>query len=316
MLPNGVDGTVEHWDLGMTDAPVGLLTPTGTVLQAVRGTDVSATSPGSNAVTDAPGLKEPYALSVDVLASRTYPAFRQSVVIAELLPANLMGDYHLAGTGSPAYQRGQFGATVDWYGTTPTTRYTVAEPADDIDGDSRPTVATSPRKWDSGSDQLGTVSAPGFAGLASPFAAVLGLAEAAVDVPAVDPPAVDPPVVDPPVVTPPVVTPPLVVTPPSVLTPPPAAAQKQATRLVAAPAAARTPQGRRVRLVATLSPGALGRVWFRQGSRTLCSAPVHATHASCRTSPRLARGLHRVVVTYSGSSTRLPARDRLRFRIT
>ena len=57
VLPNGVDGTVEHWDLGMTDAPVGLLTPTGTVLQAVRGTDVSATSPGSNAVTDAPGLQ-------------------------------------------------------------------------------------------------------------------------------------------------------------------------------------------------------------------------------------------------------------------
>ena len=35
-------------------------------------------------------------MTVNILASRTYPAFRQAVIVAELLPPSLMGDYHLA----------------------------------------------------------------------------------------------------------------------------------------------------------------------------------------------------------------------------
>ncbi len=290
-LPNGFDGGIENWDMGMTDTPSGLLTPQGTVLQTIRGTNVSAALPGSNRVTDAPGLKDPYLLSVDVLASRTYPAFRQSMVIAELLPPNLMGDYHLADTTSPAYRQGVFGLSVPWAsGLT----YTVAEPTDDIDGDGRPTQAGSTRKWDSGSDQVSTVAAapgatplPGLRGLATPLAALMSLV--------------------------PTTTPGTTGTVPAT---PPATVPKVATRLTARPTATRTRKGHRVTLVATVSPSASGQVVFKQGTKTLCSAATRSGKATCRTSTRLARGLHRVVATYGGSATRLRSTARTWFRIT
>ena len=106
----------------------------------------------STTVTDAPGLKDPYELTVNVLASRTYPAFRQAVVVAEILPPSLMGDYHLAGTSSPAYGRGSQGTTVRWGAAPSGWTYAVSSPAVDIDGDKRPSL--SPTRYDAGSDQL------------------------------------------------------------------------------------------------------------------------------------------------------------------
>ena len=97
-------------------------------------------------MTDAPGLKDPYDLTVNVLASRTYPAFRQAVVVAELLPPSLMGDYHLGGTSSPAYGRG----SQEHHGPLGPGRwsYTVSSATADIDGDRRPSLprptATTP----------------------------------------------------------------------------------------------------------------------------------------------------------------------------
>ena len=52
-------------------------------------------------------------MSVNVLASRTYPAFRQARrSSAELLPPTLTGDYHLSGSTAPAYGKGAAGTTV------------------------------------------------------------------------------------------------------------------------------------------------------------------------------------------------------------
>ena len=43
---------------------------------------------------------------MNILASRTYPAFRQSVIVAELLPPSLMGNYHLAAATPASPARG------------------------------------------------------------------------------------------------------------------------------------------------------------------------------------------------------------------
>jgi IPT/TIG domain len=146
-LPDGSDNSVNEWDMGVMDV-AGRLDPLSSVLQSADGT----TNDPSTTVTDAPGLKDPYELTVNVLASRTYPAFRQAVVVAELLPPSLMGDYHLAGTTSPAYGRGAAGTLVRWGAGTSGWTYTVSSPTVDIDGDKRP--SSSPARYDAGSDQL------------------------------------------------------------------------------------------------------------------------------------------------------------------
>ncbi len=72
--------------------------------------------------------------------------------MAEILPPSLMGDYHLAGTSSPAYGKGAASTQVAWGPGATGWRYTVASPATDIDGDRRPSLAAS--RYDAGSDQL------------------------------------------------------------------------------------------------------------------------------------------------------------------
>jgi len=147
-LPDGSDNSINEWDMGVMDV-AGSLSPLSSVLGSTPGT----TGDASNTVTDAPGLKDPYDLTVNVLASRTYPAFRQAIVVAEILPPSLMGDYHLGGTTSPAYGRGTRDTTVRWGAGPSGWAYTVSSPTVDIDGDTRPS-STRPSRYDAGSDQL------------------------------------------------------------------------------------------------------------------------------------------------------------------
>ncbi|HKC27703.1 MAG TPA: hypothetical protein VKB75_06795, partial [Jatrophihabitans sp.] len=102
----------------------------------------------------APLFVSEYNVTVNVLASRSYPAFRQSVIVAEILPPKLMGDYHLA-AGSSARGVGALSTLVNLGGAL---HYTVSAPALDIDGDARPTVTGSgqnqTRRYDAGSDQM------------------------------------------------------------------------------------------------------------------------------------------------------------------
>jgi hypothetical protein len=151
-LPNGFPGGINNWDMGTTDvAPTGvtpapqpfLLAPTNSVLQTTIGTVTSGTP--NNTVTNTPGLVGPYDLKVDILPSRTYPAFRQSLISAVLLPPSLFGDYHLIGSGSAAYNRGTRTAKPAPWGS-----YTVSTPTVDIDGQTRP----SSGHYDAGSDQV------------------------------------------------------------------------------------------------------------------------------------------------------------------
>ena len=154
-LPDGSDNSVEPWDMGVVGDP-GVLHPVSSVLQTTTGTDggVNVT------VTDTAGFKDPTPeLTVSVLASRTFPAFREAAIVTALLPPRLRADYHLTGTGSPAYNRGAastqvtlgsqtlVGITVPW-------NLTVSAAARDIDSQARPTVVGTSRRYDAGSDQF------------------------------------------------------------------------------------------------------------------------------------------------------------------
>ncbi|HKC26862.1 MAG TPA: IPT/TIG domain-containing protein, partial [Jatrophihabitans sp.] len=86
-LPDGSPDTINNWDMAVMDVPGALLDPKNSILQAPDGTTAS---PGA-----APLFVSEYNVTVNVLASRSYPAFRQSVIVAEILPPKLMGDYHL-----------------------------------------------------------------------------------------------------------------------------------------------------------------------------------------------------------------------------
>ncbi|GAB3589685.1 hypothetical protein GCM10027446_02760 [Angustibacter peucedani] len=148
-LPDGSDNTTDNWDMGVADDPSAVLTPVSSVVQTTTNVDPGTTT----TVTDTPGLKSPFDVTVDVLASRSYPAFRQAAIVAEILPPNLLGDYHLAGTSSAAYGRGSASTSVRWGPGSSGWVYTVAAPTRDIDGDARPSPAPA-RRYDAGSDQL------------------------------------------------------------------------------------------------------------------------------------------------------------------
>lgn len=150
-LPDGTANSVNNWDMGAADVPDALLTPTHSVLQDTTGTVPDAT----NSTVD-PGFVSPYEVAVNILAVRSYPAFRQAVVVAQLLPPELAGDYHLA-TATPASSARGLGAAntvVRWGTGTTGFSYTVTAPTPDIDGQPRPTGIGSQRRYDAGSDQM------------------------------------------------------------------------------------------------------------------------------------------------------------------
>lgn len=150
-LPDGSPNDVFTWDMGVADLPGEMLSPSHSVI----GDPAGWADDGSNLSAD-PGFTSAYDVTVNVLASRTYPAFRQSVIVAELLPPSLMGDYHLAVTTppSPARGLGAAGMTIRW-GTGPFGfTYPVIAPSPDIDGQPRPTGSGAARRYDAGSDQM------------------------------------------------------------------------------------------------------------------------------------------------------------------
>ena len=144
--------SVNNWDMGVLDVPGALLSPLNSVLQTTTGINPSPT----NTITSSPGFVSPYDVSVNILASRTNPAFRQALIVAQLLPPSLMGDYHLAAgpPDSPARGRGAASTTVRWGTPTSGWTYTVLAPPADIDGEPRPTPVGLSSRYDAGSDQM------------------------------------------------------------------------------------------------------------------------------------------------------------------
>jgi hypothetical protein len=130
------------WDMGATDARVGPLSPTTSVLQTTTGSTLSPT----NVVGQDPQVRTAFTATVTIETSRTFPAFRQAVIVVQPAPLNQMGDYHLSGSGSPASNRGagqrSFGGVV------------VLAPRTDFDGQSRSLITP-----DIGADEITTTAA-------------------------------------------------------------------------------------------------------------------------------------------------------------
>jgi hypothetical protein len=122
--------------MGSADG-VGPLTPTNSVLQTTTGTTLSPT----NTVGVDPQVKTPFTATVTIETSRTFPSFRQAVIVVQPVALNQMGDYHLVGTASPANGRGVGSRT---FGGV-----TVTAPRTDFDGQSR--SVTTP---EAGADEI------------------------------------------------------------------------------------------------------------------------------------------------------------------
>ncbi len=132
---------VDHWDLGLADAP-DQLAPTSSVVQQDAAQHPYTTS-ASNSLT-APGVVSTYDTSVAFATWRQNPAFVDATLVAVEAPANRLGDYHLAGTApsctSPACNLGA------------ATKGLVNAPATDIDDEVRPALGGI----DAGSDEFGS----------------------------------------------------------------------------------------------------------------------------------------------------------------
>ncbi len=163
-------GTQNFWDMGSTDGS-GLLEPRRTILTQpnngqisppditptginIRDTDVPITStrttaPWFDVISNGGGIfVNPYSVTIDVSTLRTFPAFRQSVIVVANVPPDRQGSYHLSGGSNPAVNLGTarfvYGGAIG----------DVDAPTTDIDGDVRyvgtPT-ATTP--IDAGADE-------------------------------------------------------------------------------------------------------------------------------------------------------------------
>jgi hypothetical protein len=124
---------INHWDMGVADTP-GALSPTNSILQDGTGTVASPT----NKLGVDPLVLTPFATTITVQASRTFPSFRQALIVVENVPPSLMGDYHLQGA-SPALNMGALN------------KAGIAAPAIDYDGQTRPIPTGS--NLDAGADE-------------------------------------------------------------------------------------------------------------------------------------------------------------------
>jgi hypothetical protein len=116
----GDPNPINHWDLGLADGTA-LLRPTYSLLQVTDGT----VPDGTNIVGADPLVVATYSTTVSVLPWRGSPQFVGAFIVAQDLPPNLMGDYHLQAS-SPAINTGT------------SSKNGIVAPTTDIDGDARP----------------------------------------------------------------------------------------------------------------------------------------------------------------------------------
>lgn len=123
---------INYWDLGVADG-TGVLAPTNSIVQQNAGVHPYTTSP-TNSTAD-PAVVTPYDVAVTFAAWRNNPAFVDAIMVVNDLPPNLLGNYHLSGTGSSAYDAGAASKAVPAYQQPPAS---LPAPSFDIDNQARP----------------------------------------------------------------------------------------------------------------------------------------------------------------------------------
>jgi hypothetical protein len=140
----GDPNPINYWDMGLSDLSF-YLAPTYSIISSTVG--ISTGSHPSNRIGVDPLVRLAYDTSVSVLPWRTNPNFIGVNLVALDVPPNLMGDYHLQPTVSPAVNAGAFAYP-------PTGFPLVTAPSQDIDGDLRP----SNGRVEIGADETGPLS--------------------------------------------------------------------------------------------------------------------------------------------------------------
>ena len=130
------------WELGSGDAGV-TLTPTNSIIANPTG---FANSP-TNKIGSDPLVKAAFGVGVQILTSRTFPSFREAVIVAKSVDPALQGDYHLVGATSPASRSG----AVSKVNPNPPGGV-VPAPGTDFDGQTRP--QPRPSAPDIGADEV------------------------------------------------------------------------------------------------------------------------------------------------------------------
>ena len=134
---------INNWDMGVVGSPSALLAPTNSVLHVGTGTVASPT----NVVGANPAVIETHNIPMTFTSWRTNVNFIGAIMVTADLDPALMGNFHLSGVGSPAWNLGAASKAVPSYQQLPAT---LAAPAFDIDRDGRPALGG----FDSGADEV------------------------------------------------------------------------------------------------------------------------------------------------------------------
>jgi len=141
---------INHWDMGVPGTSY-QLAPTNSILQSetVNHSDVVASA--TNKVDQDPLINAPYDTTVAGLPWRGNPNFVANVIVAQDVPVTIMGNYHLSGTSSPAYNAGAASKVVPAYQRPPAN---LSAPSRDIDNQPRPFGGA----YDIGADEYSTAA--------------------------------------------------------------------------------------------------------------------------------------------------------------
>jgi hypothetical protein len=132
---------INYWDMGVVGSNNQLF-PTNSILDTRALPNENIVASPTNIFAD-PQVKAQYDVSVSASPFSGNPNLIVSaVIIATDVPVTILGDYHLGGTGSPAYNHGAASKTVNGV--------TYLAPTFDIDNDARPQHGA----FDIGADEL------------------------------------------------------------------------------------------------------------------------------------------------------------------
>ena len=143
----GDPSPIDNWDLGVADE-TGSLSPTNSIIQQSASQHPYVTS-ATNGTTD-PAVVDSYVTELTFAPWRTNPAFLGAILVGADLPPKLLGDYHLGGIGSPAYNKGASSKLIPVYQRVPLSTTTRPAPTSDIDGQPRPAQGG----FDIGADEI------------------------------------------------------------------------------------------------------------------------------------------------------------------
>jgi uncharacterized repeat protein (TIGR01451 family) len=127
---------VNHWDMGVPGS-LFQLSPTNSLLQSETTNHNDVVASVTNKVDQDPQVRSVFDTSVQAQPWRGNPNFVANVIIAQDIPISIMGDYHLSGSGSPAFNAGAASKAVPAYQQPATP---LAAPAFDIDNEARPAL--------------------------------------------------------------------------------------------------------------------------------------------------------------------------------